>query len=219
MELLNNQFLYGIAHGDLWGCQNYIKAYFIRVYNFKEEEIFTFFENPGVNYSNNFNKTTIGNFPDYQLIIISPAMYKKYFYIFKTLNKYIFLLDFTYYEFNTVENIHIMAIDLENDNPNFSYDQYCQLNNYQYHEEILMESFKRSSIDWEYLRKNWDFLHWFIIHWLSNFLIKNYYVPWNYIGSLVLLIEYFPCLYSFFPDKKVLTCNYISNMVSLCRKN
>jgi hypothetical protein len=218
MNLLENQFLYGINHGDLWGCQNYIKAYFIKKYEIKEEEIFTFFQNPGVNYSNTLTKAVLNNLMDYQVIIISPYLYKKFFYIFKTLKSYVFLVDYTVYEFNNIEEIEILTIDLEFNNVNFSYEQYCNLNNYQYHEEILMESFKRSSLDWEYLRKNWDFLHWFLPHWLSHVLVTNYYLPWNYIKSLILLIEYFPCLYSFFPEKKVLTCNYMVNMVSYCKK-
>ena len=208
MNILDNQYLYGAVHHDLWALQNYIMAYFIDNYQWETEDFFLIIENPGVVYKTGFTKA------EQQ---ITPNLYNNYYYLFKTFNNYIILLDFSIYNYNTIEKIHNLSVDDTKLTAN-SIQQYCNVNNSTYHEEILQYSFKKSSLDWEYLRKNWDFLHWFTGYWLGEHLIKNNYVEWNYIKSLVMLIEYYPCLYSFFPEKKVLSCNYLHNMVGYCKK-
>jgi hypothetical protein len=218
VNLINDHKLYGIATKDLWATQNAIVAYFLNQYQWSMEDVFTIVENPGIVYLNSLNKTQKQSWEDKKLICLTAPLYNKYYFILKGLGCYIFLLDHSVYGFNTVEDLLIIDMPLENDE-NYSINQYCQLHHHDYHQDILHHCFKKSSMDWEYLRKNWDFLHWFVGYWLSEYLIKNTHSDWDYGYSLAFLIEYYPCLYSFFPDKKVLTCNYIYNMVINCKKN
>jgi hypothetical protein len=218
----NNHFLYGVVHEDLWLIQNYIVNFFINNFSMKPDDFFLLIENPGFNYQTSLTKTIIASWDNKQVIFLSANFYNMYYSVIKNFKGYIFILDLSVYQLNFIENIKILNIITEeknfNEYINYSCHEYLNLNNYQYHQEIIQESFKKNLIDWEYLRKNWDFLYWYIPFWLSNQLINYQYVSWNYISSLILLIEYYPCLYSFFPEKKQLTCDYIYNMIKYCKK-
>jgi hypothetical protein len=216
MNFIDNQYIYGAAYHDLWALQNHIMAHCTDTYQWDSQDFFSIVENPGVIYKTSFTKSELQSMEQKKVIFLTPSLYKNYYHIFKNFQIYIILLDFSIYSYGTLEEVVVLEVDPSM--VGYSIDQYCQLNNDTYHQEIIYHSFKTASLDWEYLRKNWEFLHWFMGFWLGEHLIKNHYTEWNYIKSLVMLIEYYPCLYSFFPEKKVLTCNYLHNMVAYCKK-